>query len=147
MRHNAVSSQDRGRHLHEQLALIARITRNRNAWVLEIRIQVVRETLRSAADGIDVHAIRASAKRAAQTRRTEGQILEECVYRRRIVARIGRLLHFGQLSRKLLVGHIGNPTLQFSTHIAIFHFVSPNRPKASFARKGKSFGRADVRFR
>ena len=42
-----------------------------------------------------------------------------------IVARIDRLLHFGQLSRKLLVGHIGNPMLQFSTHIAIFHFVSP----------------------
>ena len=148
VRHDAVSGQDGSRHLHEQLALVTRVTRNRNTRVLEIRIQVIGEALRGATDGIDIHAIRASAKRAAQARRAESQILEECVHRRRIVARVSRSLHFGQLDRKLLVRYVGNPTLQSNTHIAFFHFVSPNaKADCRIAIKAQPFAVSDVRLR
>ncbi len=148
MRHDAIRSQNGGRHLHEQLAFVARVARDGDARVFEMRIQIVGEALRCATHRVDIHAIRARAQRSAQARRAERQILEERIHRGGVVARIGRSLHLGQLGRKLFVGNVGNPTVQFSTHIAICHFLSPNT-KAAFriAIKAQPFAALDVRLR
>ena len=123
---HTVGGQDGGRRLHEQLALVAAVARDCHRRRVEVRVQVVGETLRRTADGVDVHAVRARPDNAAQTGGSEGQILEEGVDHGGIVAGIGCGLHVGKLGGNLGIGGVINPVLQFSTHIAFAHTFAPS---------------------
>ncbi len=82
--------------------------------MLEILLQVVGKTLRSATHGVDVHAVAASAHNAAQTTRSKLQIAVERLNEFGLV--LG-LQHFAHLGFRLLVIAFAKPQLCFGGHL------------------------------
>ena len=114
VRGHAVGSQDRRSGLDEQLAVVATVARDGHGGLLEVLYQVIGEALRSATDGVNVHAVGAGAERAAQASGAERELLEERVGDRLLVA---RLLHGLELRKELLIFHILNPNGEKLVHI------------------------------
>ena len=104
---HAVGGEHLGGTAHEILALVAAVAADCYARVLEVGVEVIGETLRSAPDRVDVHAVRARADDAAQSGGAELQILVEGLERGSLV-----LAHFRELSCQILFGHVGNPLLK-----------------------------------
>ena len=89
---DAVGRQDAGRHALEVLALVARVTRERQRGVLVVGVQVVRHALGGLRDHVDVHAVGAHAERTAQARRAKGEVAIEGVEELVLVALTAELV-------------------------------------------------------
>ena len=76
---DAVGGKHAGGGLHEVLALVARVARDGDRGVLEVRVEVGGEALRGLGDRVDVHAVGAHAQRAAEARRAKGKAAVEGV--------------------------------------------------------------------
>ena len=87
-------------------------------------VQVVGEPLRGTPYGVDVHAVRARAERAAKARRPKGEVPEESVGERGLVPCFDRFLHAGKLGGKVGLRHVFDPSRHFGMHIARVHFCS-----------------------
>ena len=62
-----VCSKDTGGHTGKQVALDAAVISDGNRWVFIFFVDIIRHALGSQSDGVDVHAVGAYAKDAAQT--------------------------------------------------------------------------------
>ena len=115
----------RGR-AHEQLAFVARVARDGDAGVFEAGVEVLCQTLGGARHGVDVHAVGAGPDHAAQARRAEFKILEECIGDRSVVG----LRKPRELCGKLVVRHAFAPVREGSAHVDFAHIPSPCRGRA-----------------
>lgn len=104
-----VGSKNGGRGLNEELTVVAAVARDGNRGVLEILNEIFRKALGCTADRIDVHAVRAGAKRAAQACRAELEVLEERVGDSVFVS---RFLHCLELGEQLVIRDIGDPLIE-----------------------------------
>ena len=130
VRRDAVGRQYLGRHVAEELALVARVAADGHAGLVEVCLEVVGQALRGKGDRVDVHAVRAGAEHAAQARRAELQVLEERVLNGPLVA-----LHGAELLGKLGLGDPLRPA-GVLTHRAFVHavcsFCCPSRLGGKF---------------
>ena len=104
-RADAVGRQDAGDAADEGFSPVAGIARNGNRRRVEAFVQVACKPLRRAADGIDVHAVRADAQDAAQPGRSERKIPIEGICQ--ILGRFPP--HVGKVAGKFGVFHAARP--------------------------------------
>ena len=71
---HAVGSKDTGDRLYKDLSHIPAIARDAHAGVVIVRIEIIGETLRRLAHGVDVHPIGASADNTAQSSCAKGEL-------------------------------------------------------------------------
>ena len=79
----AVRGEDVGHTLGEHARIVAAVVAHGHANLLarEILLQVVGQALRGGTHRVDIHAVRAHAHNAAQTARTEFQVLVEALHK------------------------------------------------------------------
>ena len=104
-RADAVGRQDAGDAADEGFSPVAGIARDGDRRRIEAFVQVARKPLRRAADGIDVHAVRADAQDAAQPGRSERKIPIEGICQ--ILGRFPP--HAGKVAGKFGVFHATRP--------------------------------------
>ena len=118
---DAIGRQHAGRHALEVLALVARVTRERQRGVLVVGVQVVRHALGGLRDHVDVHAVGAHAERAAQARRAKGEVAIEGVEEFVLVALAAELV---ELDHQVGLGDVVLPGADLGLDACV-HVVSP----------------------
>ena len=94
---DAVGGQHASRLPREQLALVAAVVRNRNLFRQIGGVEVIGQSLRGLAHGVEVHPVGSRSDHAAQAAGSEGQIAVEAV-----VDGVGVALNGAKLSGQIL---------------------------------------------
>ena len=113
---HAVGGQHAGRGLHELLALVARVARDGDGGVLVVGVEVGGEALAGLRHRVDVHAVGADAKGAAQAGRTKGEAAVEGV---RELLGVGVGHKFVELSGQIGLGEVFLPELGRSSNLLV----------------------------
>ena len=105
---NAVSSEHGSGNACKIEGMNAAVIANGNAAVLlsEVSDHIVRQSLRRARNGIDVHTIGAGTQHTAHAACAELQLPEKCILDQVFLA-----LHSRQVGSQLRIGHLSQPCL------------------------------------